>query len=265
MRIMTLPDALLADFLPEGVGPGAAVALLILSFVGSALTAALSVGGGLLLLVAMAAILPVAAVIPVHGVIQVGSNLGRAMAFRRAVDLRALAAFSVGALLGTLIGAGVGLDPRPGMLEVGVAAFVLFLQWGPKVRLPLGPRGLAAAGAISGGLGLFVGAAGPFTAAVLAKMPGYDRARLIGTSAVCMTVLHLLKVATFGFVGFAFGPFVPLIVGALIAGGLGTMLGARLLQHLPEALFRQGLRVVLTGLSLYLLYQGLPKLFAPTG
>ena len=68
----------LASFLPEGIGVGAALLLVVASFFTSALTAAFGVGGGVAMLALMGLFVPVAALIPVHGTVQLGSNTGRA-------------------------------------------------------------------------------------------------------------------------------------------------------------------------------------------
>ena len=51
--------------------------LILASFATSLMTAALGVGGGIVLIVLMALLVPPAALIPIHGIIQVGSNGGR--------------------------------------------------------------------------------------------------------------------------------------------------------------------------------------------
>ena len=72
-----------------------------------------------------------------------------------------------------------------------------------------------------------------------------------------MTMQHLLKILMFGFLGFAFAPWVPLILGMVAFGYLGTVLGNRILDRLPEAFFRIALRAMITVLALALIVQGL--------
>ena len=52
--------------------------LVAASLVTSFITAAFGIGGGVVLLVFLALVLPPAALIPVHGIVQLGSNAGRA-------------------------------------------------------------------------------------------------------------------------------------------------------------------------------------------
>ena len=80
------------------------VALVVLSFLCSALTAAVGAGGGLLMLSVMASTMPAAAVIPVHGIVQLGSNGGRALLARSHIAPRVTALLLAGGAAGALLG-----------------------------------------------------------------------------------------------------------------------------------------------------------------
>lgn len=67
-------------------------------------------------------------------------------------------------------------------------------------------------------------------------------------------IQHGSKVVAFSFIGFAFGPYITLLVGLLAFGLLGTYVGRMVLNRLPEEIFRIGLRIILTLLALRLLY-----------
>ena len=54
-----------------------------ISFVGSLITAALGLGGGLLALATMTVVLSPTVLIPLHGIVQIGSNGFRAVLMRR--------------------------------------------------------------------------------------------------------------------------------------------------------------------------------------
>ena len=248
------------DLLPPALDALPAGAIIAVSFLGSATTAAFSVGGGLLLIAVMTALMPVATVVPVHGVVMVGSNAGRSAILRRAVDRRTVAWFAGGAVAGGLVGSQVVFGLPAPALRLAIAGFILFTQWGPKVSLPLGRTSFVAAGTLSTFLTLFVGASGPFMTAILSKMPGYDRVTLIATSGACMTIQHGLKVTIFALGGFAYAPWVPFMAACLAAGFAGTVLGTRLLKRLDERVFRAGLRWLLTALAAYLLLAALLSL-----
>ncbi|MEM6762274.1 MAG: hypothetical protein AAF615_05310, partial [Pseudomonadota bacterium] len=66
-----------AAFLPDGVAPAGALALIAFSVITSAVTALLGIGGGVLILIAMTFVIPIEALIAIHGAVQLGSNAGR--------------------------------------------------------------------------------------------------------------------------------------------------------------------------------------------
>ncbi|MEE4208157.1 MAG: sulfite exporter TauE/SafE family protein [Parvularcula sp.] len=227
--------------------------IVLVSFIGSAVTAAFSIGGGLLLIATMSALLPPAAVIPVHAVVMTGSNAGRSGLLLRHVDPEVLLAFAAGALIGGLIGAQVVFGLPPKVLRLSVAGFILFTQWGPKLSFPSGRLFYGLAGSLSMFLTLFVGASGPFITAILSKREDFSRLALIATAGACMTMQHGGKVLIFAVGGFAYASWLPLMVTALAAGFLGTVLGTRILKRLDEKVFRKGLKWVLTALALWLI------------
>ena len=100
---------------------------------------------------------------------------------------------------------------------------------------------------------MFVGATGPLIAPFVSAACD-ERQQVVSTHAMLMSVQHGVKVVAFGILGFAFGPYVPLLIGLLAFGFLGTFAGARVLARLPEHIFRIGLRAILTLLAARLLY-----------
>ena len=72
--------------LPPGLEIWPALGLVFLSFFTSAITAAFSLGGGMLLLSVMVIVLPASAIVPVHGLVQFGSNSGRTLLRRHHIE-----------------------------------------------------------------------------------------------------------------------------------------------------------------------------------
>lgn len=251
-------EALTALLLPEALGPTVAGGLIALSFVTSMLTAALGLGGGLLLLAAMASVVPPAALIPVHGVVQLGSNSGRAVLFRRHVRRQVVVWFAVGAVLGVAGGVMVAVRLPRDVLLVVVGLFVLASVWMPALgRMQVPDRGFVGVGVATAFLTMFAGATGPFLAPFLSPERLGDRHATIGTFAACMTLKHGLKVAAFAVVGFAYAPWLPLAVCMIASGFLGTLAGRQIVTRMAEARFRTAFKILLTALALRLLYQGL--------
>ena len=135
--------------------------------------------------------------------------------------------------------------------------FVLASVWLPKLKtsdIPI--RGFTVVGLVGSFCTMFVGATGPFVASFITpdRLP---RHAVVATHAACMTLQHTLKVVAFGFLGFAFLPWAPLLAAMIGAGFLGTMLGRRLLDRLPHRIFATAFKVILTVLALRLLYSAL--------
>jgi uncharacterized membrane protein YfcA len=244
------------DFLVQdtGLSVWAFFGLCAASFAGSFIAAALGLGGGILVLAVMALVLPPTVLIPVHGVVQLGSNLGRAVLMARNVLYPVVPAFLIGAGIGAGIGARVVIALPLWLLLAVLALFVLYGTWSPGFRSKRpGPRKFLAVGAISGFVTMFVGATGPLIAPFVSAACD-DRRAVVATHAMLMSVQHGIKVLAFGLLGFAFGPYLPLLLGLLGFGFLGTYAGGRVLAKLPEHVFRLGLRLVLTALALRLFY-----------
>ncbi len=100
---------------------------------------------------------------------------------------------------------------------------------------------------------MFVGATGPFVASFISP-DRLERHAVVATHGACMTLQHTLKVVAFGFLGFAFLPWAPLLVAMIGAGFVGTLIGRRVLDRLPHDVFARFFKVVLTLLALRLLY-----------
>ncbi len=224
------------------------------SFLGSFIAAALGLGGGSLVLATMALFLPPAVLIPVHGTVQLGSNFGRAALMRSSILTGIVPAFLVGTLLGAAIGVQLVIALPIALLQGVLAAFILYSTWAPKFRARApGKKTFFGVGVLGAFLTMFVGATGPLIAPFAAAASD-QRQQVVATHAALMTIQHGLKIVAFGVVGFAFGPYLPLLAGLLGCGFAGTYVGRQLLHRLPERAFRIGLKAILTAIALRLLY-----------
>lgn len=250
-------DDLLAGVVPPGVGPPVAVLLVALSFVTSMLTGALGLGGGVLMLAVLAFVLPAAMVVPVHGVVQIGSNLGRAALMRAHVDRGLIVPFALGSVIGVALAAPfVIVLPGP-FLRTLLALFILWSCWSPKLKPARIPASLfAVVGVASSFATMFLGATGPFVAAFVSP-ERLGRHGTVATHAACMTLQHGFKVGAFTAIGFPFAVWLPLLAAMIGLGFLGTVIGKRMLDRLPEASFARGFKLVLTVLAVLLLVRGL--------
>ena len=230
--------------------------LIAFAFFGSFITAAFGAGGGLLLLLSMASILPMSIVIPVHGLVQLGSNATRAIATFRYIDLNMLAYFSVGGLIGAVLSTTVLTQIALEPMKIVLAIFIFYLLWGPKPKFSgTSPSVRFIAGLSTAFLSVFVGASGPIVSSYLYTKE-YEKLKFTATFSSCMALQHVLKAAVFSVVGFAFFNWLPLIFCMVISGVFGTFVGLHVLNKTHGANFRKGLRLILSFLSLHLIWQG---------
>lgn len=216
----------------------------------SALTAIAGIGGGVIMLAAMASLLPPMAVIPVHAVVQLGSNVGRAALMRQWIDRSRLVPFILGSVVGIALGGSLAINLPGEALRLVLGLFILQTLWLPlAVMATIKGRGLALGGVIASFLTMLVGATGPYVVALL-KPLGLGKEGLIATHAAAMTAQHGLKMLAFGFLGFAFAPWLPLVAAMIAAGFLGTIIGRHWLGRLAQHHFDRLIQIVLTVLAL---------------
>ena len=226
--------------------------LIPVAFFSSMLTAVLGIGGGVLLISLMPGLLPAAAVVPVHGVVQLASNVSRALFALEHVEWRLFGAYVAGAAAGAAVGARFVVALPEGVLPLLLGAFILFVTWTPGLKTVRVPGRFFTTGAIQTFVSLFVGAAGPLVSPMLLR-EGLTRDRIVATHAVMMSALHALKLAAFAALGFAFGPYLPLLAGMVVSATLGSWAGTRLRAHVPEERFRFLFKGLLTLLALRLI------------
>ena len=228
-----------------------------IAFVASFITAAFGLGGGVLALVAMATVLPPAVLIPLNGVVQLGSNFGRAVIMLRDVLKTFIPVFLIGTIIGVTIGGQVVVALPTHVLMVILGLFVLYATWGPRPKASRpGKKTFFLVGLVGAFVTMFVGATGPLVAPFAAAASD-KRQEVVATHAAMMTIQHGLKLVVFGLLGFAFGPYIPLMAGMLAFGFAGTFAGKHTLNVIPEKAFRIIFKIGITALALRLLYRGL--------
>ncbi|MGO3743344.1 sulfite exporter TauE/SafE family protein [Kerstersia sp.] len=243
--------------LPPDVSQFFAVLLIFASFFTSALTSAMGLGGGVAMLAIMAAGLPVSSVLPAHGIVQMGSNLGRTAIQRQYVIWPLVLWFSVGSVVGIALGSPVAAHIPERAAKLLLAAFILWAVFGKKPPpSPPGKTYLLTGGALTSFATMIVGATGPLVAAFLAAI-GLTKQRLVATHAACLSVQHGLKILAFGFLGFAYAQWAFLLACMIASGVLGTYIGTKLLDNMPERYFRLGFRITMALLCVQMVWQAL--------
>ena len=248
---------MIATLLPEALAPLAAGLLILASFFTSALTAAAGIGGGLLMLALMTYLLPIHAIIPVHGLVQLGSNTSRSWVQRENIDWRITRIFLIGSILGVVAGVMLIVQLPEGVLEIVLGLFIMIVVW---VKFPAlkraNPATIAIGGAVTSFISMFVGATGPLVAIFLNKLFSQHK-QMVATHGATMVAQHGLKISAFGFAGFAFGQWLPLVIAMVASGYLGVRAGTMIMNRLPEKTLKLLFKTVLTLVGLDLLRRGL--------
>jgi uncharacterized membrane protein YfcA len=234
--------------------------LIALSTVTSFITAAVGLGGGTIMLAVLAHVLPVKAIVPIHGVVQVGSNVGRAFVLREYINRASIIWFVIGTSFGALLGGYLVASLPANILRLLIGVFILYSVWAPSLgRRFNSTKALFFGGAVTTLLTMFVGATGPFVMALF-KTREQQPIALVGTVAAAMSFQHLIKVFVFGFLGFAFYPYLSLVLFMILAGFIGTVIGKRVLIDINPKTFGNLLNWIMTVLAASLIYMSLSKI-----
>ena len=227
--------------------------LIAATFIGTFISGAMGVGGGIILIAVMANFMPAPAIVPVHGLVQLGSNVFRGTIQRAHIDWGTFVWFALGSIVGVAVGGSVVVALPADILRAGLGLFIIYTVWAPKMRFSSQGRLVTVVvGVGSSFLTMFFGATGPFVSALLSRR-SYTPQGLIGTHSAFMGAQHLLKIIVFGFLGFAFADWVWMVVLMLLASLAGTLIGSFALERMSADTFAKILKGILTLLAVNLL------------
>lgn len=224
------------------------------AFFTSALTAAMGVGGGVVLLALMAQVVPPAVLIPLHGAAQLMSNTNRVMVQRKHINWEYIRPFALGSAIGGALLSPLILFVPPGFGQVALGFFILVATWRAH-WLKLGNWQAWLSGGLTTGLSLVLGATGPLVMSVLPRAK-WERQMVVGTHGMAMTIQHGIKLIAFSALDLSILDYWPMLLGIGVATLLGNLFGAKLLGRLPESTFRIWLDWLLTILAIRLIWQG---------
>jgi uncharacterized membrane protein YfcA len=122
-----------ASWLPLGIELETSALLIMTAMCTSFITAAMGIGGGLVLLMVMATCIPLELLIPVHGLVQLGSNSNRMWIARQHIHWSVTRLFMLGGIVGTVVASLFVTSLPVAYIQVLMGVFVVFLVW---LRLP---------------------------------------------------------------------------------------------------------------------------------
>ena len=225
-----------------------------LSFATSLLTSIFSVGGGIIMLVALAQSFSPGTLIPLHGAIQLSNNLSRTFVYRKFfrwhLIQNILIATTIGSVGGILL---FGTIPEQILIWL-IAGTILFFTWAPLDNFILSiMRNDWFCGLISGFAGIFIGANGPLVTAYM-RTKNLSPESLVANHGAVMIYQHSIKILLFiYFFGFSIGEYLSFIVILAIAGFAGAVLAKAIISLIPYESFNIALKILLSFLALTLI------------
>jgi len=245
------------SLLPPEVSPVFGLAIVLASFLTSALTAALGLGGGLAMLAILGLGLPSSSLLAVHGIVQLGSNASRVVIQRRFIAWPLALWFFLGSVVGVAVGTPIAAAIPETAAKLALAAFILWSVFGTRPKPErMGRATFVAGGAITSVATMIVGATGALVAGLLSAR-GLVKQPLVATHATCMVVQHGLKIIAFGLIGFSYAQWAPLLAAMIAMGAFGSWVGTVALDKLPEPIFRRAFKITMTVLALHIVYDAL--------
>ena len=238
------------------------IILTIAALLTSIISGMTGMAGGTILLAFIASIVETAYVVPLHATVQLISNSTRFLLFFKHIKWRIILFFLIGVLPGAFIGIYIFKLLDKDLIKLLMGIFIVVVVYLPKSKkekkssfsnfLPIG--------FISGLIGIFFGAIGPFIAPFFIRKD-VIKEELVATKAACQSISHIIKISLFGFIGINIFPYWNILLYLCLAVILGTILGKKLLTQLSDVVFKRIFKVLLTIIALrIIILQGIKLL-----
>jgi uncharacterized membrane protein YfcA len=234
----------------------------------SFLSGIFGMAGGIILMGALALVLPVRTAMLLHGVTQLAANAWRAVVWRRYISWRVLPPYLAGSLVALAGFSWLQYQPEKAwvLLLLGAVPFIaltLPARFAFDVERPHagGLCGFAVAAMM-----ILCGVSGPLLDVFFVKSR-LDRRAVIATKAATQCLGHLMKLLYFGAVVEMAGGFADLpawiYLGCVLAAMAGTTAAAGLLERMTDRQFRRWSQRILLAIGIAYLAQGAQALIAP--
>ena len=179
--------------------------------------------------------------------------MGRALVQRRHIQWRIVALYIIGAVFGAYIGGQFVTSISELWFRIILGSLLLVLIWTPKQKkLNISDPLFIVSGFISAFFGMLTGTGLPLHSLAV-KARSLSKHQVIATIAGSKMFMHSFKSITFGLLGFAFAPWLPLIAAMIGSGFLSTLAGSHLLDQISEEKFTRIFKIVLTLIALNIL------------
>ena len=241
------------------MAPLLAAFLIVTAFLTATLSGVFGMAGGLVLMGALAFVLPVSAAFVTHGILQLVANGWRALLHRQHISWPILLNYAIASAAAGAVVALVSFAPSKPMLFL-LLGLVPMLVWLPKswVKLDAGkPAHALTSGFLVTALNLPPGVAGPLLDIFFVRTE-LTRHQIVATKAATQVFSHLAKILVYGaplFVAGQTSALPPLWVFALAipASMLGTAAGGWVLDRMSDTNFKRWTAWIVTLIGVFYL------------
>ena len=229
-----------------------------MAFVTATLSGVFGMAGGLLLMGALALVLPVQAAFVTHGLLQLVANGWRAILHRRHVRWDIVGWYALASVAAGLVVALLAFTPSKPLLFL-LLGLVPGLTWLPQGRVRLDaarPPQAFLSGLTVTGLNLTAGVAGPLLDIFFVRTE-LTRHAIVATKAATQVFAHLAKIVVYGaplaLAGAQGLPPWPVFAAAVPLSMVGTFAGGLILDRMSDVNFKRWTRWIVTAIGgLYL-------------
>lgn len=234
--------------------------ILAAAFVTALLSGIFGMAGGLVLMGALALVLPVSAAFVTHGLLQLVANGWRAILHRRHVRWDIVGWYALASLIAGLVVSLLAFTPSKPLLFL-LLGLVPGLTWLPQRWISVDaakPPQAFLSGLTVTGLNLTAGVAGPLLDIFFVRTE-LSRHAIVATKAATQVFAHLAKIVVYG---------APLLAGASVGlppwwvfalavplSMLGTLAGGRILDRMSDVNFKRWTRWIVTAVGVSYLVQ----------
>lgn len=244
----------------------AAAFVVCMAFVTATLSGVFGMAGGLVLMGALALVLPVQAAFVSHGILQLVANGWRSILHRKHVRWDIVGWYALASLIAGLIVAGLSFTPSKPLLFL-LLGLVPFLTWLPQGWISLDaarPPQAFLSGLTVTGLNLTAGVAGPLLDIFFVRTE-LTRHAIVATKAATQVFAHLAKILVYGaplVTGVAIGmPPLWVFAIAIPLSMAGTYVGGLILDRMSDVNFKRWTRWIVTAVGVSYLVRA-AQLFA---
>lgn len=231
-----------------------------MAFVTATLSGVFGMAGGLVLMGALALVLPVQAAFVTHGILQLVANGWRAVLHHRHVRWDIVGWYAAASLVAGLVVAWLSFTPSKPLLFL-LLGLVPLLTWLPQTWINLDaarPVQAFLSGLTVTGLNLTAGVAGPLLDIFFVRTE-LTRHAIVATKAATQVFAHLAKILVYGaplFAGQGAGFPSPWVFALAIPLSMaGTVVGGQILNRLSDVNFKRWTRWIITALGISYLIQ----------